>query len=123
MTLAKDATCPTFKFDSIYSEIFSRSPDLMFIVKTQIIRPHSLGEMIPLLGLPFNYKVFQPFVDVLDVLELPFPDGDSPVDFLNDPRKAGNLYSDPRDITTAFVRLWFLHIKEDLLEGCNPPYL
>ena len=123
MELAHNTTSPTFKFDSIYSEILSHSPELLFALKTQIIRPMSLRVVLECCGLPFNYKIFQPFVHIRGLLELPFPDGDSPVDFLNDPRRAGNLYSDAQDIADAFMRLWIPWLKQCLLDGWRPSYL
>jgi hypothetical protein len=74
-------------------------------------------------GLPFNYNIFQPFVGVRGLLEFPFPDGNSPLDFLNDPRRAGNLYSDPQDIADALVRLWLPRLKQDLVDGGPTPHL
>ena len=113
-------TTPTFKFDSIYTEILLHSPELLFVLKTQIIRPRTLWIVLSFCGLPFNYQIFQPFVPFRGLLELPVPDGDSPVDFLNDPRRAGNLYSDPQDIADTFMRLWIPRLKQDLLDGWPP---
>jgi hypothetical protein len=115
-------TSPTLKFDSIYSEILSHSPELLSVLKTQIISPWSLISVFNC-GLPFNYKILQPFLYFRGLLELPFPHGDSPVDFLNDPRRAGNLYSDPQDIADAFMRFQIPRIKQDLLDGWPPEYL
>jgi hypothetical protein len=115
MKPTKDTISPIFQFDSIYSVIFSDSPELLFVLKTQIIRPGSLE--IVLDSLPLNYKIFQPFFGVLGLVNLPFNDGDSPVDFLTDPRRAGNLYSDPHDIADAFMRLWIPWQKRNLLHG------
>jgi hypothetical protein len=123
MNLAKDSASPTFKFDSIYSEILSHSPELLFVFKTQSISPRTLWNVLENCGLPFNYKIFQPFLYFRGLLELPFPHGDSPVDFLNDPHRAGNLYSDPQDIADAFMRLWIPRLKQDLLEGWPPNFL
>ncbi|KAJ7840242.1 hypothetical protein B0H13DRAFT_1910789 [Mycena leptocephala] len=71
---------------------------------------------------PSNYKIFQPFVTIRGLPEF-FPDGDSPLDFLNDPRRAGNLYSDPHHIADAFMRLWIPRVKQDLQDGWPPPFL
>jgi hypothetical protein len=117
MRLTEYATCTTFRFDSIYSQILSRSPELLFVLKTQIISPQTLRIMLEDLGFPFNNSIFQPFAPVRGLLEFPFPDGDSPVDFLNNPRRAGNLYSDPQDIADTFMRRWLTPLKQDLLDG------
>jgi hypothetical protein len=123
MTLTNCAACPTFEFDPIYSEILSHSPELLFVLKTQIISPRTLWIVLERCGLPFNFKIFQPFVRIRGLIELPFPEGDSPVDFLNDPRRARHLYSDPQDIADAFMGLWIPHCKQSLLDGWSFPYL
>ncbi|KAJ7478103.1 hypothetical protein FB451DRAFT_181713 [Mycena latifolia] len=64
-----------------------------------------------------NYRIFHPFLRLRGRLEFPFPAGDSPLNFLNDPRRAGNLYSDPQDIAEDIILLWIQHAKNCLLEG------
>jgi hypothetical protein len=123
MRLTEYTPSPTFKFDSIYSEILSHSPELLFVLKTQIIKPGSLTEVLVFSGVSFNYKIFHPFVRIRGLLELPIPKGDSPVDFLNDPHRAGNLYSDPQGIPDVFMRLWIPQIKQELLDGWPPDHL
>jgi hypothetical protein len=133
ITLTDYATSPTFKFDSIYSEILSHSPELLFVLKTETVDPGMPWTVLESCGLSFNYKIFQAFVGVCGLPEIDynigqpfarvrglFPDGDSPVDLLNNPHRAGNLYSDPRDIADTFMRLWIPQLKQELLEGYPP---
>jgi hypothetical protein len=45
------------------------------------------------------------------------------VDFLNNPHRAGNLYSDPQDIADTLMSLSIPRIKQYLLDGWPPPYM
>lgn len=62
-----------------------------------------------------TYSVFRPFLDFQELFKFPFLDGDSPVDFLKDPRRAGDLYCDPRYIAEELVLLWIAHVKDVLV--------
>ncbi|KAJ7098957.1 hypothetical protein C8R44DRAFT_888794 [Mycena epipterygia] len=94
---------PTCRFDAIYTEIFSNHQDLMLVLQALIIQSHNhLPQILRYFGPTWNYRVFQPFLGFREVLELPIPEGDSPLDFLNDPRRAGNMYADPRNIAGSF---------------------
>lgn len=125
LRLSKTGCAPTFRFDRIYAEIFSKHPDVLFVTKTLLLwdknhpnEPNSgLYQMFELLELPWNFRVFQPFLEFREVLALPFPDGDSPVDFLNNPRRAGIMYSDPDIITEELVLRWIHRAKELLISG------
>ncbi|KAJ7478217.1 hypothetical protein FB451DRAFT_1556981 [Mycena latifolia] len=120
---------PTLKLDSIYAQIFSQHTDLLFILNSQIIVPDPLFSVLKFMGPPHDFRVFRPFVEhpeVRELLEVPFsndnrvfghfPDGDSPVDFLRDPHRAGCLYSGPQDVAEEIVLLWLQHAKECLAE-------
>ncbi|KAJ7478213.1 hypothetical protein FB451DRAFT_182614 [Mycena latifolia] len=122
---------PTLKFDSLYAQMLSLHPDLLFVLKSQVVWSDPLLSILNVMGPPHDFRVFRPFVQLLEVrelLELPFsnddrffdghfPDGDSPADFLRDPHRAGNLYSDPQDIAAGIMLLWIQHAKERLVEG------
>lgn len=95
---------PTFKFDSLYSRVFAQHPTLVFVLKSQIFGHLSLAEVVR--SLVSNFRVFQPFVEIRELLVIPFPSGDSPLDFLRDPRRAGQFYSHPADIAEEMMLLW-----------------
>ncbi|KAJ7450101.1 hypothetical protein FB451DRAFT_1186876 [Mycena latifolia] len=50
-------------------------------------------------------------------LGIPFPSVGLTPRFLNDPRRAGDLYSDPQDIAEDLILLWIQHVKKCLVEG------
>ncbi|KAJ7473222.1 hypothetical protein FB451DRAFT_1248779 [Mycena latifolia] len=108
-------TRPSGKFDAVYHDILARYPTLLFVLKSQIIQPNTLFNVLEFLQ--SNYQVFLPFLRLCGRLEFPFPDGDSPLDFLIDPRRAGGLYSDPQDIAEDIMLLWIQHVRNCLMEG------
>ncbi|KAJ7478109.1 hypothetical protein FB451DRAFT_181733 [Mycena latifolia] len=108
-------TRPSCRFDAIYRDILSQYPTLLFVLKSQIIEPDTL-EAIPVFP-QCTYRVFQPFLRLHGLLEFPFPVWDSPLDFLNDPRRAGDLYSAPQDIAEDIILLWIQYAKKCLVEG------
>ncbi|KAJ7772339.1 hypothetical protein B0H16DRAFT_168293 [Mycena metata] len=73
----QNESSPTFQFDSLYREILSRHPTLMFILNALLLGPHDLWGILSLYDL--TYSVFKPFISFRKRLELPFPDGDSPL--------------------------------------------
>ncbi|KAJ7478136.1 hypothetical protein FB451DRAFT_181978 [Mycena latifolia] len=113
--LSNNHTRPSSKFNAIYHDILSQYPTLLFVLKSQIIKPNTLFETMWVLQC--NYRVFRPFLQLRGLLEFPFPDGDSPLDFLNNPWRAGDLYSDPQDIAEDIVLLWIQYVKNCLVEG------
>ncbi|KAF7357707.1 putative nwd2 protein [Mycena venus] len=110
---------PEVEFDSIYQEIFSRSTDLLVVMRSKITQPPGGASWIELLGPRHTARIFQPFLDAREHLHLPlvggrtcFPQGDSPVDFLMNPVRAGNLHCDPADIAEDLVLIWIEQAKE-----------
>jgi hypothetical protein len=60
-----------------------------------------------------SYTVFEPFSafrEHLDVGE--FSKGDSPVDFIADPHRAGALHLDPQDTAEVLLLRWFSRAAE-----------
>ncbi|KAJ7098977.1 hypothetical protein C8R44DRAFT_811006 [Mycena epipterygia] len=117
LKLSRNRSTPTFRFDAIYTEIFSNHHDLLFVVQTMILLPLDPWQTLRILGPTWNEQVFLPFHDFRDQLALPFPEGDSPLDFLSDYRRAGHIYSDPRNAAGELVLLWIHCIKEMLSSG------
>ncbi|KAJ7478095.1 hypothetical protein FB451DRAFT_181681 [Mycena latifolia] len=99
----------------MYCDILSQYPTLLFVLRSQIIKPTPFFDAIEFLQC--NYRIFQPFLRLRGLLEFPFPDGDLPLDFLNDPRRAGDLYSEPHDIAEDIILLWIQYTKKCLVEG------
>lgn len=75
--------------------------------------PSSLDDIFWLFGR--NYRVFQPFLCFRE--QLPFPEGDSPLDFLTDPGRAGSMFAHWRDVAEELVLLWIRRCKEFLVSG------
>ncbi|KAJ7117041.1 hypothetical protein C8R44DRAFT_983337 [Mycena epipterygia] len=117
LKLNTNRSTPTFRFDAIYTEIFSNHPDLVFVLQTMVFLPLHHREILRILGPTWNDQAFMPFHEFRDQLALPFPDGDSPLDFLSDYRRAGHIYSDPRNAAEELVLLWIYRVKELLSSG------
>ncbi|KAJ7893688.1 hypothetical protein B0H14DRAFT_2559672 [Mycena olivaceomarginata] len=87
---------PTFRFDPIYTEIFTKFPDVLFVIKTLVVTNPpfpSLEDVFRLVGLTCNYGVLQPFL------------------------RAGDMSADRQDIAQEFVILWIHRFKEFLVSG------
>ncbi|KAJ7446331.1 hypothetical protein FB451DRAFT_1412359 [Mycena latifolia] len=100
---------PTFQFDSLYTYFFTRHPEVLFVLRTQIVLPCELFSVLRFLGWTFN--VFRPLLEFRHVFRSSFPTGDSPVDFLENPGRAGALYCDPQDIVEKLLLLWIWRVK------------
>ncbi|KAJ7798243.1 hypothetical protein B0H14DRAFT_2618069 [Mycena olivaceomarginata] len=55
-------------------------------------------------------------------LDFPFPAGDSPLDFIADPCRAGRLYMEPRAIAEILVLRWIARAREFMVAGDFKPY-
>jgi hypothetical protein len=115
---------PTYKFDAIYREILSRNPNLLFIIRSTTVA--RLLKTLRLLGPQYNPRVFKPFLQIRELFRLPLPNGDSPVDFLNEPRRAHDLYVDPQDISEVIlfqIQNTTQHLMEgDLVSSLQAPF-
>jgi hypothetical protein len=120
LVFSADQCSPTFNFDATYAHILPQHPALLFVLKTLTITTKvcspGLGRTLKYLG--WNYKVFRPFLEVFrpflefsEDLNFSLPNGASPVDFLADPRRAGDLYADPCEIAEELVLLWIRRAK------------
>jgi hypothetical protein len=108
----------TFKYDAIYTELFSRHPELRLISQCQVVAPAIDLDISPHLSLfGFTGTVFHPFLKFPELFPLPFPNGDSPLDFLADPRRAGRLYSEPSYIAEELVLCWIGRARRALAGG------
>ncbi|KAJ7438421.1 hypothetical protein FB451DRAFT_1192628 [Mycena latifolia] len=114
---SKNSSAPTFKFDSIYREIFTEHRQLLSVMRHIIMAPGRAHHVLAVFGPEVNYRVLRPLLIFRDhIISLPFPGGDSPIDFLNDQDRAGDLYSDVQDIAQEMVLLWIRRAKK-VLEG------
>ncbi|KAJ6530475.1 hypothetical protein DFH09DRAFT_1410996 [Mycena vulgaris] len=123
----KNCGASTLKFDSIYAEILPKNPDL-FSVLTAMALGMSLEDVLEVLGLRFS--VLRPFIEVRQLLVLPLPVGDSPVDFLSDPSRSGELWNEQNSADAEeMVLRWIAFTKRDgwldgkflmLLDRCGP---
>ncbi|KAF7369414.1 NACHT domain-containing protein [Mycena venus] len=107
----------TFRYDSLYAEILSGQLTLIFILSAQVMN-QSLGWLHPILRLfDLSYRIFEPFLQLQEHLDFPFTEGDSPLDFIADPDRAGPLYMEPRAIAETVVLRWIIRAREFLVAG------
>ncbi|KAJ7765548.1 hypothetical protein B0H14DRAFT_3165340 [Mycena olivaceomarginata] len=109
--ISKDPSAATFKYDAIYTELFFPTPGTL-----PCLTMSSCG----------SCTIFRPFLKFPELFPLPFPDGDSPLDFLADPRRARRLYSEPSYIAEELVLRWIGRVRKVLAGGpCElyPDYL
>jgi hypothetical protein len=69
-----------------------------------------------------TFQIFQPFGRFRKILQFPLPEGDSPLDFLADPVRAGVLYRNAEDITEDFMLLW-IHRTKEVVKGQSDVWL
>jgi hypothetical protein len=118
LCVSEDPSAVTFKYDAIYTELFSRHPELRLISQCLVVAPGNtwtIEEHLPLFG--WTGTVFRPFLKFPELFPLPFPNGDSPLDFLADPRRAGRLYSEPSYIAEELVLRWIGRARRVLAGG------
>ncbi|KAJ7501137.1 hypothetical protein B0H11DRAFT_1993769 [Mycena galericulata] len=105
---------PTFKYDWIYRTVLARHSDLLSVLRfLLVINDVITTYLLELFGL--TYQVLQPFLQFREFLDFPFPKGDSPLNFLSDPRRAAGLYRDNHDIAEEAMMLYISRAKEVLL--------
>ncbi|KAJ7779552.1 hypothetical protein B0H14DRAFT_3164231 [Mycena olivaceomarginata] len=120
--VSKNPSAATFKFDTIYTELFSRHLELRPVLQCQVVA--SVGSDI-YYHLPFfgwTGTVLRPFLKFPELFPLPFPEGDSPLDFLADPQRAGRLYSEPSYIAEELVLRWIGRARRTLAGGLDELY-
>ncbi|KAJ6530510.1 hypothetical protein DFH09DRAFT_1370715 [Mycena vulgaris] len=100
---------PTLKFDSIYAEILSKNPHLL-----SVLAAVALGKQLlhVLAALGSSYSVLRPFIEARQLLVLPLLAGDSPVDFLIDSHRSGELWNE-QDSAEEMVLRWIAFAKGD----------
>ncbi|KAF7369413.1 AAA-16 domain-containing protein [Mycena venus] len=110
----EDRCSPTFKYDSFYKEILSGQPTLIFILSAHTMEPW-LFLLLELFDL--SYRILEPFFQFREHLDFPFPEGDSPLDFIADPNRAGPLYMEPRAVAESVMVRWIIQAKEFIVTG------
>jgi hypothetical protein len=123
LCVSEDPSAATFKYDAIYTELFSRHPELCLVLQCQVVAPAiglNLNYHLPLFG--WTGIVFRPFLKFPGLFLSPFPDGDSPLDFLADPQRAGRLYSEPSSIAEELVLRWIGRARRTLAGGPSELY-
>ncbi|KAJ6531511.1 hypothetical protein DFH09DRAFT_1409289 [Mycena vulgaris] len=114
----EEASSATLRYDSIYTEVFSQNPDLCLIAQSCIAVPYmDTAHRSSFFG--FTRAIFRPLLN----FPLPFPAGDSPIDFLADPRRAGELYCDPSSIAVDMMLRWIKGVKQTLAGGPWEPHM
>jgi hypothetical protein len=118
ISLSKNRGSPTLQLDSLYAELLALSPDLLFILSGYRFFP-DLSALMRLCHL--TSAVFRPFLAFRSRLLIPFPEGDSPADFLENPDRAGALYLEPDVVSGKLLLSWIRGIKEFISGGDFKP--
>jgi hypothetical protein len=116
--VSKDPSTATFKYDTIYTELFTRHPELCLVSQCRVVAPELYVDIdyhLSLFG--WTGTVLCPFLKFPELFLLPFSNGDSPLDFLADPRRAGRLYSEPSYIAEELVLRWIGRARRALAGG------
>jgi hypothetical protein len=120
---------PAFKFDSIYATIFSEYPNVLLFVRALILNrripwqsprksvraikyplpPSPLWDILHL-----SFSTLKPFLVLRDIGYSCSQGGDSPLDFLEDPDRAGSFYSPPEQILEQWMLFWVRFAKQPL---------
>ncbi|KAJ6531523.1 hypothetical protein DFH09DRAFT_139072 [Mycena vulgaris] len=112
-----EARSVTLRYDSIYTEVFSQNPDLCLIAQWRIAVPDmDITYHSSFFGL--TPAIFRPLLN----FPLPFPAGGSPIDFLANPRRAGELYCEPGSIAIDMMLRWIKRVKQTLAGGPWEPH-
>ncbi|KAJ7494850.1 hypothetical protein B0H11DRAFT_2276979 [Mycena galericulata] len=106
---------PTLKFDDLYTEILTGYPELVLILNAQNVLPQHIQTILRLFGL--TYRAFSPFLALRGRVEFPFPEGDTPVDFVEDLDRAGALYTHPELTASALILRWIRRAREFSTSG------
>ncbi|KAJ7020953.1 hypothetical protein C8F04DRAFT_1142148 [Mycena alexandri] len=122
LKLSRDKSSPTFKFDSLYREILSSHPELMFILTAMLLWPDLVSDYHILRVRGLTYGAFKPFIHFRGQLEVPFPEGDSPLDFVADPNRVLGLGLDLGAVANHLVLQWIHRTRKLLLDGDWWPY-
>ncbi|KAJ7035378.1 hypothetical protein C8F04DRAFT_1098243 [Mycena alexandri] len=117
LKLSRDKSSPTFKFDSLYREILSSHPELMFILTAMLLWPGFASHYDILRVRGLTHGAFKPFIHFRGQLELPFPEGDSPLDFVADPNRVLGLGLDLGAVANDLVLQWIHRTRKLLLNG------
>ncbi|KAJ7501152.1 hypothetical protein B0H11DRAFT_1993816 [Mycena galericulata] len=105
---------PTFKYDSVYRTILSGQSALVFVLSATRLLPSKMYSILRLFDL--SYTIFEPFSAFREQLDVrAFSKGDSPVDFIADPHRAGALYLDLQDTAEVLLLRWFSRAAEVLV--------
>ncbi|KAJ7809387.1 hypothetical protein B0H14DRAFT_3151623 [Mycena olivaceomarginata] len=95
---------------------FPDTPELCLISQCQVVAPKAdIYYHLPLFG--WTGTVFRPFLKFPELFPVPFPNRDSPLDFLADPQRAGRLYSEPSYIAEELVLHWIGRARRVLAGG------
>ncbi|KAJ7023370.1 hypothetical protein C8F04DRAFT_1134592 [Mycena alexandri] len=111
-----DPASPTYKFDALYRKILGQNADLLFLLRSKINKPYELTEVVFFLGPQYNPGALRPLLKLREVMRLPLRHGDSPIDFLKEPHRAGDLYLPQKKIAEDLVLLWILNTRTRLKE-------
>ncbi|KAJ6566722.1 hypothetical protein B0H19DRAFT_713247 [Mycena capillaripes] len=108
LELSGPGTSPTYEYDSIYANILSKHAALLFVLKAILI---GYKDVTMILCLDLTWSIFKPLLVLSTLIDLPFPHGDSPLDFLVDPRRSGILYSSEEEIAEEVMLFWIQQVK------------
>jgi hypothetical protein len=108
---------PSCQFDHIYKNIFSNHPQLLEVHRMKLIRPLCSFHSYDLEYLGCTHQVFRPLCIFNGLLvNCLFPDGDSPLDFLADFRRAAALYEHSHHTAENAIIRWIRFLKKTMDE-------
>ncbi|KAJ7198310.1 hypothetical protein GGX14DRAFT_545322 [Mycena pura] len=119
MPFSTNQGSPTCQFDPLYREVLATSPDLLLVLSVKTLFRDSYNSSVHgierLFGLTHRL-VYRPLLALRQKLIVPFPEGDSLLDFLLDPERAGALYLD-RQVLSLDLLYRCIHGVKHFLNG------
>ncbi|KAJ7289486.1 hypothetical protein C8J57DRAFT_432435 [Mycena rebaudengoi] len=117
------AAQPSYHFDHIYMYIFSNHPQLLEVLRMQLIHPTLKLHLLELEVFGCTCEVFRPLYTFNGLLvNSSFPKGDSPYDFLTDFQRCGALYEDPHNTAEKAVIRW-IHFTKTVMHTRDCPWI
>lgn len=113
-----------FGVDEEFTHFMLQHPELTFVLKVLAFFAFFGGSEFvhDILGLTFT--VFKPLLVFRDHFKTDrsrSARGDSPLEFLRDPRRAQSLYSPPLEIAEALFEIWAARLRRMFVEGHAVP--
>ncbi|KAJ7136415.1 hypothetical protein C8R43DRAFT_955890 [Mycena crocata] len=114
--ISKNPSAATYEYDAMYTELFSRNPDLLLVLQCTLLEPDRIRSHLHLWG--WTEHILRPLLAVGGGIQRQgFPEGDSPADFLTGQSRARHLYSRPCDVAEKIVLRSISGLRRTLAGG------